>query len=119
MKNHLEHKGYYGTVAFSDEDNVLFGKIVGINDLVNYEAESVGELRTAFKEAVDDYLETCAALGKEPKKHFKGVFNVRAGAPRHSVLALIAAKKQMKLNELVNVAFDYLINNEEKVLKQQ
>lgn len=119
MKNHLEYKGYHGTVNFNEEDNVLFGKIIGINDLVNYEAESVGELRDAFAEAVDDYLETCLEFGKEPNKHFKGVFNVRAGSPRHSVLALIAAKKQMKLNELVNVAFDYLINNEDKVLKQQ
>ena len=117
MTNYLKHKGYIGTVEFSAEDKCLYGKIIGINDLVNYEAQSVEELTDAFNEAVEDYLKTCEQLGKEPDKFFKGVFNVRAGSPRHRKLALIADKKKMKLNELVNVAFDYLIKNEDKVLQ--
>ncbi len=117
MTNYIKHKGYIGTVEFSAEDNCLYGKIIGINDLVNYEARSVDELQDAFKDAVEDYLETCEQLGKEPDKFFKGVFNVRAGSPRHRKLAMIADKKKMKLNELVNVAFDYLIKNEDEVLK--
>lgn len=116
MKTHLTYKGYFGTVEFSAEDDCLFGKILGINDLVNYEAQSVNELKTVFEESVEDYLETCNELGKEPNKFFKGVFNVRAGSPRHKKLSLIADKNKMKLNELVNVAFDYLINNQDKVL---
>lgn len=34
MKNYLEHKGYQGTVEYSAEDECLFGKIIGINDLI-------------------------------------------------------------------------------------
>ncbi len=34
MKNYLEYKGYIGTVEFSAEDKIFFGKIQGINDLV-------------------------------------------------------------------------------------
>ena len=54
---------YRGTVEYSEEDTCLFGRISGINDIISYEGESVSELRTAFEEAVDDYLETCEKLG--------------------------------------------------------
>ena len=55
--NTLTYKGYIGSVSFSEKDNVFFGKIEGINGLVNFEGESVKELTEAFHEAVDDYLE--------------------------------------------------------------
>jgi predicted HicB family RNase H-like nuclease len=117
MKNYLEYKGYVGTVDFSAEDNCLFGKIIGINDLVNYEAESVTELKEVFEEAVNDYLETCKELGKEPNKTFRGVFNVRTSKATHKDLILLAARKEMKLNDLANKALAYLVKNEDKVLE--
>ena len=116
MADYLKHKDYLGSVEFSAEDGVLFGKIIGINDLVTFEANSVEGLQQAFNDAVEDYLETCKELEKEPNKFFKGVFNVRTSNERHRDLTLIAEKKQMKLNELVNKAFDFLVNNEDKVL---
>ena len=57
--NVLEYKGYAGSVEFSSENNILFGKVIGINGLISYEGESVAELREDFKAAVDDYLEIC------------------------------------------------------------
>jgi predicted HicB family RNase H-like nuclease len=59
MKNYLEYKGYTGTVEFSAEDNCLFRKIVGINDLINYVAQDVLKLKQVLEESVNDYLETC------------------------------------------------------------
>jgi len=117
MKNHLEYKGYLGSVEFNAEDNCLFGKIIGINDLVNYEAASVEELNNVFEESVEDYLLTCKEIKKEPNKHYKGVFNVRTDENIHRDLAIIAEKKKIKLNQLVNTALNYLIENEEKVLE--
>ena len=116
MENYLKYKNYLGSVEFSAADNVLFGKIIGINDLVTFEANSVEELKKEFEFAVDDYLETCAELNKEPNKYFKGVFNVRTSNELHKNLAILAEKKKIKLNELVNKAFIFLINNEDKVL---
>ena len=112
----LKHGDYLGSVEFNAEDNILHGKIIGINDLVTYEASSVEELQEALKEAVADYLETCKELEKTPNKFFRGVFNVRTSNETHRDLAIIAEKKKMKLNELVNKAFDFLVNNEDKVL---
>lgn len=70
MKNNLEYKGYLGTVEFSADDKVFCGKIQGINDLILFEGESIPELENSFKESVDDYLDTCKKLGKEPHKTF-------------------------------------------------
>ena len=116
MADNLEHKGYFGSVEYSSGDGVLHGKIIGISDLVTYLGCSVKELKEAFEGSVDDYLETCRELGKEPDKFFKGVFNVRTSTEIHRELSIMAEKKKMKLNELVNKAFDFLVKNEDKVL---
>ena len=52
----MSYKGYLGSVAFSEQDNVFFGKIEGINGLVNFEGGSLEELTEAFHLAVDDYI---------------------------------------------------------------
>jgi predicted HicB family RNase H-like nuclease len=70
MKNHLEYKGYSGSVDFNATDNILFGKIVGISDTVTFEGSSIKELTEAFHEAVDDYLDTCKELGKTAERKF-------------------------------------------------
>ncbi len=117
MKNYLEYKGYTGTVEFSAEDNCLFGKIIGINDLINFESQDVLGLKKSFEESVDDYLETCKELGKQPNKSFKGVFNVRTNIETHRSLVLLAARKNMKLNDLASKALNYLVQNESTVLE--
>ena len=75
--NTMTYKGYLGSVAYSEKDQVFFGKIEGINGLVNFEGESVKELTEAFHEAVDDYLAYCEDEGIEPDKSYTGVLNVR------------------------------------------
>lgn len=66
MKNRLTYKGYTGTVEFSTDDKVFFGKIEGIDDLVSYEGENIFALENSFIEAVEDYLLTCKQLDKIP-----------------------------------------------------
>ena len=117
MKNYLEYKGYLGTVEFSADDKVFLGKIQGINDLILFEGESVTELENNFKESVDDYLETCKEIGKEPNKTFKGSFNVQVNKKIHQRLFMLAAKKGINLNQLVNKSLNFTVDNEEVVLK--
>jgi predicted HicB family RNase H-like nuclease len=101
MKNVLEHKGYTGSVEFSDEDEVFFGKIVGIRDLVTFEADSVVKLKKAFRDAVEDYIATCKELGKDPDKEYKGSFNVRLKPKIHRLAAIKSATLKMSLNQFV------------------
>ena len=65
--NTMSYKDYLGSVAFSEKDGVFFGKIEGINGMVNFEGESVKELTEAFHEAVDDYLAYCQDEGHHPQ----------------------------------------------------
>ncbi len=62
MNNLLQYRGCYGSIETSAEDNCLFGKLLFIRALVNYEGETVAELQAAFREAVDDYLATCCLV---------------------------------------------------------
>lgn len=112
MNDILEYKGYYANIHFSAEDDVFYGKLIGINDLIMFEGASVKELKEAFKEAVDDYVETCKEVGKAPDKTYKGVFNVRIPSETHRQAALIASLKNVTLNEFVKYAIDTTIAKE-------
>ncbi len=113
MKNYLEFKGYIGTVDFSAEDKIFYGKIQGIKDLVTFEGTSVDELSAVFEDSVNDYLETCKALNKSPDKVFKGSFNVRVSQELHQKTAILASKKGLNLNDVVKEALSYIVKHEE------
>ena len=89
--NTLKYKDFIGSVAFSEADGVFFGKIEGIDGLVNFEGESVAELTNAFHEAVDDYLAYCAEEGIEPHKSYSGSLNVRLTPDIHTRKERMAA----------------------------
>lgn len=106
MSNILEYKGYYTKVEYSAEDNILFGKIEGINDLVTFEEENPKLVEQAFHEAVDDYLIFCEDIGQEPDKVYKGTFNVRIAPELHRKLALISFANGESLNQSVEKAIE-------------
>ncbi len=101
MNNILEYKGYYTKVEYSVEDQVLYGKIEGIKDLVNFESESLDAVEEEFHKAVDDYLALCEDLGESPDKPYKGVFNVRISPELHKKASIMADKKGETLNAFV------------------
>jgi predicted HicB family RNase H-like nuclease len=104
MKNLMEYNGYKGIVEFSAEDQVFFGKIFGITDLITFEGDSVKALEKAFHEAVDDYIQTCKEEGKEPERVYKGSFNIRINPDIHRMAAFKAQSLHMSLNEFVEKA---------------
>jgi predicted HicB family RNase H-like nuclease len=97
----MTYKGYLGSVAYSEKDNVFFGKIEGINGLVNFEGESVKELTDAFHEAVDDYLAYCKDEGIEPDKSYSGVLNVRLTPAIHRKIAILARQAGQTINAYI------------------
>lgn len=96
--NTMTYKGYLGSVAYSEKDQLFFGKVEGINGLVNFEGESVKELTDAFHEAVDDYLAYCEEEGIEPEKRYTGILNVRLTPAIHRQIAILAKKAGLTLN---------------------
>lgn len=111
MDKLLNYKGYHGSVDFDLKEQFLYGKILHINDLVTYEAETINELANEFRAAVDDYLETCEQLSKSPDKACSGSFNIRTTAEIHKKLSLIASAKGENLNTIANLAFNNFIDS--------
>ena len=106
MKDVLKYKNFLGSVHFSAEDKVFYGKVMGISDLVTFEGKSVSQLINAFHEAVNDYLELCKEAGKEPERPFKGSFNVRIPPDLHNMVVKKATMMGVSLNQLVREALE-------------
>ena len=109
-ENILEYKGYYTKILYSVKDHVLYGKIEGIRDLVNFESESIENIEQEFHSAVDDYLAFCEDLGQSPEKAYNGVFNVRITPELHREAAIAADKNNETLNSFVANAISQAIH---------
>lgn len=104
MNNTMEYRGYIGSIEFSEEDCIFYGKVQGIRSLISYEGTTAQELVEDFHGAVDDYLALCEETGKAPEKAYKGSFNVRISPQLHQQAALYAISQQVTLNSLVENA---------------
>ena len=104
MNNILEYKGYYTKIEYSSEDKVLHGKIEGIGDLVTFQSPDATKIVEEFNNAVDDYLEFCEEVEKEPDKSYKGSFNIRINPDLHRKLAIKAFMNNESLNQTVEKA---------------
>jgi len=98
---YLEYKGYAGSIEYSPEDNLLYGKVLGIRGLISYEGETGKLLEEDFKKAINAYLADCKEADKAPEKPFKGSFNVRIPAKLHQKAALLAIEAKTSLNNFV------------------
>jgi len=101
MKNAMTYKGYTARIEFDAEDRIFFGRLAGIRDIVTFHGETVDELEGAFKEAVDDYLATCAKLGDKPKKPYSGNLTLRIPPSVHAAIATAAETSGKSLNKWV------------------
>ncbi len=98
----LKHKGYSGTVEYSEKDNCLFGKVIGMNkNIITYEGNTVEELKADFEDGIDLYLETCQERGVKPQKPYSGSLNIRIPSELHSQLALKAQMTGRSINAII------------------
>lgn len=77
MSKAMTYKGYSALVEYDDDDGIFFGRLAGIRDGVGFHADTVAELRNAFREAVDDYLTSCERIGRPAQRPFSGQIMVR------------------------------------------
>ena len=98
----LKYKGYSGTVEYSEEDNCLFGKVIGMNkNVISYEGKTIEELKADFEAGIDLYLESCKERGVKPQKPFSGTLNIRIPSEVHSQLALKAQMSGRSINAII------------------
>lgn len=110
-KKKIPRKTPVSFVVINANDCVLRGKIEGINDLVDFECEDIKGIEKEFRAAVDDYLEFCKEVGKNPEKEYKGTFNVRIDPELHKKLANEASKSGDSLNSCVEKAIEMFVSN--------
>lgn len=110
MKSVLEYKGYHTRIEFDAESLVLRGKIEGIKDFVDFESADLLGIENEFHAAVDDYLQFCEEIGKEPDKEYKGSFNVRISPELHKALVITALKNGETLNGTVEKAISEYVS---------
>lgn len=104
MIGDLHYKSYVGSIEYSEDDNILYGKVLGIRSLILYEGKDVDELVKDFHKSVDFYLDDCKNNNVEPEKSFKGSFNIRINPTLHMEYATYALKNNTTLNKLVEEA---------------
>lgn len=110
MKNVLIYKEFIGSVNFSADDNVFFGKVEGINDLVTFEGTSVQELKEAFEYMVEGYIEDCEEEGFPIIKSYRGNLNIRLKPETHKEASLKAIVKGISLNQFIQNAVERAVS---------
>lgn len=109
MNNLMEYKGYHAVIEYSAEDHTFIGRVIGINDVLAFDADNVEELELMFHINIDDYLEMCAELGKEPDKEYKGSLNIRIGEELHRKADILAKSQGVSLNDWIKSAIKHEI----------
>jgi predicted HicB family RNase H-like nuclease len=97
--NTIQYKGYRASIVYETEDDLLVGRIIAINDIISFHGTSLKEIKTAFKESVDDYLSLCKEMGKDPNKPYSGKVMFRIDPEVHAKAALAAQLKGVSLNQ--------------------
>ena len=93
------YKGYRAAVSF-DEDALLFhGDVLGIRDVITFQATTAEDLSKAFHDSVDDYLTWAEEDGFAPEKPFSGNLSLRATPELHRRMSDAAAQQAKSLNQ--------------------
>ena len=101
MNSMLEYRGYHATITYDADDELFVGQVFGITDSLNFHGSSIEELKRMFAQSIDNYLDLCKRVGKEPEKEFKGSFNVRIPSELHREISMLAAQQKVTLNQYV------------------
>ena len=105
----MKYKGYLGKIEFDDEANVFHGEVVNIRDVITFEGQSVDELRRAFEDSVEDYLEFCSERGEEAEQPFSGRFTVQLSPEKHRRVILAAIKAGKSVDSWVVDVLDQAV----------
>jgi len=100
----MEYKGYSAKVEFDSDANVFHGEVINLRDVITFEGETVKELKQAFQDSVDDYLDFCAQRGEAPEKPYSGKFVIRVEPELHKNITIEARKAGKSLNVWISDA---------------
>jgi predicted HicB family RNase H-like nuclease len=98
----MTYKGYQARVEMDEKAGLFHGEVINTRDVITFQGRTVRQLKKAFADSVDDYLEFCAARGEDPEKPFSGKFLVRVSPEMHREIMAEARKQGKSLNAYVS-----------------
>jgi predicted HicB family RNase H-like nuclease len=115
----MNYKGYHGSVTFDDTAEIFHGEVQDLSDVVTFQGRSVEELKAAFRDSVDDYLDFCLERGEAPDKPYSGKFLLRLDPNLHRELSLLSLKEGYSLNNWVSTRLREVVNKQMENKKSQ
>ncbi|MEL6814986.1 MAG: type II toxin-antitoxin system HicB family antitoxin [Cyanobacteria bacterium J06598_3] len=100
----FSYKGYTGEVLIDGEVDVLAGQVLNIRDVVTFEGDTVAEVKQAFRDSVDDYLDFCHELGRKANKPFSGKLAYRTTPEQHRQIFMVAKNQGKSVNAWIDEA---------------
>ncbi len=107
----MKYKGYMAKIEFDDKAEIFHGEVANLKDVITFQGKSVTELKTAFKDSVDDYLEFCKERKESPEKPFSGTFPIRVTPQEHQVFYLASVRAKMSMNLWIKETLKKAVNS--------
>lgn len=104
--NTMTYQGYTARVEFDERDNIFVGRVLGLRSIISFHGETVKQLRSEFKTAVDDYLKDCEEQGVSPAKPASGKLLLRVPPEIHSKALIKAQASGKSLNQWATEALE-------------
>jgi len=106
----LTYKNYVGHVVFDDTAEIFHGEVINTRDVITFQGKSVKEIKKAFVDSIEDYLEFCAERGESPEKPYSGKFNLRLDPELHRQAYIAAKNKGKSLNGWIREVVEKAVN---------
>ena len=109
MKNTISFKGFRARIEFDSDDNIFYGRVLGVKDIIGFHGETVTELITDFHNAVNHYLDVCQQRGEKPQKTYSGKLTLRISPDIHADIAVAAAHTGKSINKWVEETLEHAV----------
>ena len=110
MKNMLSYKGLSAHIELDPDDNIFFGRVLGVQDIIGFHGETVKELTSDFHNAINHYLDDCKQRGEKPNKPYSGKLTLRIPPETHADIAVAAAQTGKSINKWVSEALEQVMH---------
>ena len=99
MINSMSYRGYTASMVFDQQDKIIVGRVLDVDDIISFHGESVAQFESNFHEVIEDYLAASKVLGSPPEKPASGKLMLRIAPAVHAAALKAAARSGISLNK--------------------
>jgi predicted HicB family RNase H-like nuclease len=101
-----KYKDYYAQIAFDPSADAFHGRVIGMQDVIDFYGRTPDELREEFKNSVEEYVAWCAEEGTKSEKTWLGKLTIRIDEDLRRRLAVVAAASGESVNTWIITLLD-------------